>query len=351
MGQYYINDGKRMELTDKILEIIKSANNYIKISSFIMEDHKVVSELCKVSESGKVAVFVISNRNNKESEEYKSTSSKNEKPRTEGIHNHQMFLQKLFYSGVHVRLLDNLHAKFIIADGNEAVLMSANIASNSLVRNVETGISISANDLKDMELIFDTMYNYADIVQFIKSDKSDVIRKSVKKLPEAIFDNLKGNIKLTAISKYDTNLSECHQTTLYDSIIRIVDDAQSFIYIVSWVFKDKHNRLFRMKKSIENAIKRGVKITLFYNKEVPLSNQILQKQFVYELGSKGCDAYSNNNNHSKCVLNEKEGILFTSNIDGNNGLLEGFEVGCLMDEEQHQQALNHVKELINIAKK
>ena len=351
MGQYYINDGKRMELTDKILEIIKSANNYIKISSFIMEDHKVVSELCKVSESGKVAVFVISNRNNKESEEYKSTSSKNEKPRTEGIHNHQMFLQKLFYSGVHVRLLDNLHAKFIIADGNEAVLMSANIASNSLVRNVETGISISANDLKDMELIFDTMYNYADIVQFIKSDKSDVIRKSVKKLPEAIFDNLKGNIKLTAISKYDTNLSECHQTTLYDSIIRIVDDAQSFIYIVSWVFKDKHNRLFRMKKSIEKAIKRGVKITLFYNKEVPLSNQILQKQFVYELGSKGCDAYSNNNNHSKCVLNEKEGILFTSNIDGNNGLLEGFEVGCLMDEEQHQQALNHVKELINIAKK
>lgn len=348
MGNYYINDANRRELTDRILEMIRTAKSYIKLSSFIMEDYQVVSELRKVAASGKVAVFVISNRNNKEGEEFKATSPKKS---VEGIHTHQMFLQSLFYSGAHVRLLDNLHAKFILADGKEALLMSANIAANSLTKNVETGITLAGDDQKDLELIFDTMYNYADIVQFIKSDNSDVVKKSVKKLPNEMFNSLNGHIKLTAISKFDTNLSECHQTTIYDAIIRIIDEAQSFVYIVTWVFKDKRNALFKLQEAIDKAIKRGVKVTLFSNNNMSAFNKSLQEQCIYLMGSKGCEAYSNNNNHSKCVLSEKEGLLFTSNIDGNNGLLEGFEVGCMMDKEQHQRALNHVKELITKAKK
>ena len=348
MGNYYINDANRRELTDRILEMIRTAKSYIKLSSFIMEDYQVVSELRKVAASGKVAVFVISNRNNKEGEEFKATSPKKS---VEGIHTHQMFLQSLFYAGAHVRLLDNLHAKFILADGKEALLMSANIAANSLTKNVETGINLAGDDQKDLELIFDTMYNYADIVQFVKSDNSDVVKKSVRKLPNEIFSGLNGHVKLTAISKFDTNLSECHLTTIYDAIIRIIDEAQSFVYIVTWVFKDKRNALFKLQKAIDKAIKRGVKVTLFSNNNMSAFNKSLQEQYIYLMGSKGCEAYSNNNNHSKCVLSEKEGLLFTSNIDGNNGLLEGFEVGCMMDKEQHQQALNHVKELITKAKK
>lgn len=349
MGQYYINDGNRLDLTDRILGIIKSAKRYIKLSSFIMEDYKVVSELCEVAASGKVAVFVISNRNNKESDEFKSTFTVKEG--SEGIHTHQMFLQSLYYSGAHVRLLQNLHAKFIIADENDGILMSANIASNSLMRNTETGISLSGTDLKDLELIFDTMYNYADIVQFVKSDSSDVTKISVKKLPNEIFNGIKGNVKLTAISKYDTNLSLCKQTNLYDAIVDIINDSQSFVYIVSWVFKDKHNKLFRLRKSITNAIKRGVKITLLYNDSMSPFNKSLQDLFILDMGSKGCDAYAITNNHSKCILSEKAGLLFTANIDGNNGLLEGFEVGCLMDKDQHLRALKHIEEMITKAKR
>lgn len=344
MGYYYINDKRRNELTDRLLQIISSAKSYIKISSFLMEDHKVVSELSKVAESGRIAVFVISNRNNKESDEYKATTKRKDKTDSEGINTHQMFLQKLFYSGVHVRLLDNLHAKFIISDGKDGLLMSANIAPNSLSRNVETGISVEEKDLKDLELIFDTMYNYADIVQFVKSDRSDVVKKSIRKMPNHIFESLSGNIKLTATSKYDTNLSECRQTSLYDTIIKIIDNSKSFVYIVSWVFKDKQSKLYKLQKSINNALSRGVKISLFYNDNMSLINQSLQQRFIYDMGNKGCNAFTIENNHSKCIISEKEGLLFTANIDGNNGLLEGFEVGCIMDQHQHEQALIHIKE-------
>ena len=262
-----------------------------------------------------------------------------------------MFLQRLFYSGVHVRLLDNLHAKFIIADGQKGVLMSANIASNSLNKNVETGISVEGDDLKGLELIFDTMYNYADIVQFVQSDRSDVVKMSVKKLPNQIFEGIKGNIRLTAISRNQTNLSECKQTSIYDSIIKIIDDAESFIYIVAWVFKDKRGALSKLKYAIDRAAKRGVKVALLYNDKGNTANKEIQQRYIYEMGRIGCDAYPVTNNHSKCVLSDKTGMLFTANIDGNNGLLEGFEVGCLLDEEQYRQAVKHIEELIKIAKR
>lgn len=351
MGRYYINDAKRRQLTESILEMIRTAKSYIKISSFVMEDQMVVDELKSVASSGKVAVFVISNRNKREDEEYISTKEKRDITEAESIHAHRMFLQKMYYSGVHVRLLDNLHAKFIIADGQKGVLMSANIASNSLNKNVETGISVEGDDLKSLELVFDTMYNYADIVQFVQSDKSDVIKISIKKLPNQIFDRIKGNIRLTAISRNQTNLSECSQTSIYDSIIKIVDEAESFVYMVAWVFKDKRGTLSKLKYAIDRAAKRGVKITLLYNDKGNAANKEIQQKYIYEMGRLGCDAYPVTNNHSKCVLSDKSGILFTANIDGNNGLLEGFEVGCMLDDEQYQQAVKHIEELINIAKR
>jgi phosphatidylserine/phosphatidylglycerophosphate/cardiolipin synthase-like enzyme len=316
-----------------------------------MEDQMVVDELRSVAYSGKVAVFVISNRNKREDEEYISTKEKKDVVDAEGIHAHRMFLQRMYYSGVHVRLLDNLHAKFIIADGQKGVLMSANIASNSLNKNVETGISVEGDDLKSLELVFDTMYNYADIVQFVQSDRSDVVKMSVKKLPNQIFEGIKGNIRLTAISRNQTNLSECKQTSIYDSIIKIIDEAGSFIYIVAWVFKDKRGALSKLKYAIDRAAKRGVKVALLYNDKGNTANKEIQQKYIYEMGRIGCDAYSVTNNHSKCVLSDKSGMLFTANIDGNNGLLEGFEVGCLLDEEQYRQAVKHIEELIKIAKR
>lgn len=350
MGCYYINDGKRKELTESILEMIRTAKSYIKISSFVMEDQMVVDELRSVAYSGKVAVFVISNRNKREDEEYISTKDKKDIVDAEGIHAHRMFLQRMYYSGVHVRLLDNLHAKFIISDGQKGMLMSANIASNSLNKNVETGISVEGDDLKSLELVFDTMYNYADIVQFVQSNRSDVIKVSVKKLPNQIFDGIKGNIRLTAISRYQTNLSECKQTSIYNSIIKIIDESELFVYVVAWVFKDKRGVLSKLKYAIDRAVKRGVKITLLYNDKGNSANKEIQQKYIYELGRIGCDAYPVTNNHSKCVLSDKGGMLFTANIDGNNGLLEGFEVGCMLDKEQYQQAVKHVEELIKLAK-
>lgn len=349
MGNYYYNDKTKQHLTEQILYTIRYAVKYIKISSFLMQDKEIIDELCIASETGRVAVFVISNRNQKEGDEYNASGDNSSKTR-DGINNHQRFLQDLYYSGAHVRLLDNLHAKFLIADGKNGLLMSANIAPNSMSKNVESGITLGSEEVHDLENVFDTMFNYADIVQFVSGKDYDAVKYSNKKLPKSAFTNIKSNIRLTVRSKSNTNLSECDEMSLYRTIIEIIDEARSFIYIVSWEFKDRLGKLNAFYNAVDRALKRGVKVILFYNSKGPETNIKVQKEFIFKMGSMGCDAYFDQCNHSKCILSEKKGFLFTANIDGNSGLLEGFEVGCIMDEHQRKQAKEHVEQLITKAK-
>lgn len=61
----------------------------------------------------------------------------------------------------------------------------------------------------------------------------------------------------------------------------------------------------------------------------------------------GCLSFGDDKNHSKCVLSESKGIIFTANIDAVNGMKNGFEVGCVMNQEQRINAEQHI---INIIK-
>ena len=65
---------------------------------------------------------------------------------------------------------------------------------------------------------------------------------------------------------------------------------------------------------------------------------------IRELEGLGCTNYGDDCNHSKCVMSESEGILFTANIDGNHGMKNGFEVGCVLEEED----LNDMRILLNL---
>ena len=115
-----------------------------------MQDAEISEMLREIAISGKAAVFLISNKKDQESEEYRESTvvPQNDKDKNVGFDNHGRFLKELFYSGIHVRLLDNLHAKFIVSDGEKGLVMSANLAPNSLKRNVESGIEISGSDVR-----------------------------------------------------------------------------------------------------------------------------------------------------------------------------------------------------------
>jgi phosphatidylserine/phosphatidylglycerophosphate/cardiolipin synthase-like enzyme len=352
MGNYYINTRGESKLTDHLKSLIASANSYIKICSFLMQDRDTVELLQEKSIKGEAAIFVLSNLRSSDykKEEYLSSDEDYESDELDkyNFDAHYELLQNLYKAGIHVRLLNDLHAKFIIVDGIGGLLMSANISPNSLSNNVETGMSLSTQDIKSLEYIFDVMYCHADIQKYTDYKQKDIIVSNKSMVPEDAFKDLKGNIRLTAcpFNNVMTNLSELQITTIYNEIISIIKNANNFLYIVSWEFKDRRNILSEFRSEVKRAIARGVEVSLFFNRKGPIGNLKAQDELVRRLINVGCSAYTDECNHSKCIISEKEGMLFTANIDGNIGLKSGFEVGCLFDSEQLNAATQHIRSLI-----
>ena len=341
----YLTTGNTEDgLTKVILKTIEEAQHYIKLSSFLMQDYGIIDAIKKKSEEGKTAIFVLSNKKDKESEEFVETirNGGNGKKRELGFDNHQKFLKELFYSGIHVRLLDDLHAKFIICDGTTGILMSANIAPNSLHKNVETGIELDNEDILSLEKVFDVMYNHADIVKFIGANSKDVSISVNNKLRPDILENIGGKLRLTVGSNNNTNLSLCHICSIYDSIISIINNAHEYLYISTWHFKIKDETLPEFMDSLKKACERHVNVCIYSNTDTPTPSVVLSKANLKQFHQWGCKTYGDGLNHSKCVISESEGIIFTANIDCVSGMKSGFEVGCMLTDSQRLTAKRHI---------
>lgn len=347
-NKYLIAGNAVNELTKAIKKAIEGAQHYIKLSSFLMQDYGVVEAIRKKSEEGRAAIFVLSNKKDKESEEYVETykANGNNINRQVGFDNHQKFLKELFYSGIHVRLLDDLHAKFIICDGNYSILMSANIAPNSLHKNVETGVELGKEDTASLEKVFDVMYNHADIVKFQGLLSKDVTIRINNKLRPDMLESLGGNLRLTVGSNQNTNLSLCHINTIYNSIIHIINNAKECLYISTWHFKIKDGFLSEFMEALKKARDRHVDVFIYTNTDTPTPSVALSKTNLKQFHMLGCKTFGDGLNHSKCVLSESEGIIFTANIDCVSGMSSGFEVGCMLTDEQRLLAKQHIESQI-----
>lgn len=333
---FYFNDTTSTELTDRVFQLIQGSHSYIKTGNFFFEDPKLNEALLAASQRG-VAIFVLSNlfangkRSNLPGENIKVETA----PHIPNLH-------ELHLQGMHVRCNDNLHAKFLICDGTAGLLMSANYTINSLYGNPESGIDLYGNELADMEFVFDKLFIRADI-KLSEDGKLYRYLKWEQPLPEDTFNKIgtKSRLRLTAASNTQTNLARCHIRTLYDSIIEIIRNAERELIIVSWSFNEV-KYLSEFRQALSAAIQRGVEVRIFYNNtaekdKVQRTELQLQKMLGGILFQQIC--YPFPYNHSKFVLSEKDGILFTANIDGRSGLLTGFELGCMLDQEQRTKAL------------
>ena len=349
MSTYFVNGEGKTELTSRVMDLISGAKSYIKTGNFLFQDGSIIDALMEAMSRG-VALFVISNLRDPDEIAGKRRSSTEEEEIDGDMH--MPYLNDLRRRGAHCHFLDELHAKFIIVDGKDALLMSANYARNSLDRNIETGILLNADEAKDLEYVFDRLYTNADIQNFEYNKDKKRIRRSTNLIPEDAFDCVGSKLRLTISSpdvngrRSKTNLAKCKVTTIYDSIVRIIDKAKDFVFIVTWHFR-RLDLLPEFVKAVKDALERGVKVYLYsnaYGESLSLKESLLS---IAQLEAMGCENHGDDNNHSKCVVNEEEGIIFTANIDGVHGMTTGFEVGCMLDKEQHLDVLNHVISLVN----
>lgn len=343
MSSFLFNDSRNQILTDKIVEMIDDACSYIKTGNFLFQDPVVIDALCNALDRG-IAVFIISNIPEHDARMASQEGGGH-------VNTHEANLKKLRRKGAHCRGLDDLHAKFILRDGKEGLLMSANFSPNSVRRNIETGVILGEDERNDLEYTFNKLFLNSDVQGLSGTSEITQISRTRSVVDDDTFEGvgLDSDLRLTIASNVKkghsaTNLRNCVVTTIYQSILHIIEDAEKTLDIVTWHFKAL-DRLPEFKLAVKNAIRRGVAVRLYSNSKEQHPNLQKSLECISELERIGCKSFGDDNNHSKCVMSESEGIIFTANIDGNHGLTNGFEVGCVLEDETLDEMREFVESL------
>lgn len=340
--EVFLTQENNTSLKEEILRLIDESVEVLKICSFIITDKEVFEAILSKAQSSNVSIFVLTQldqaklTNQFSLLDFLTEEEINENP----SHTHLKYIKKLFDSGVHVRASVSAHAKFLISDRLKGFITSANLTTPSLTFNTESGVYLTQEDGKELDKLFDVIFqrgtSYRQFIASAKKNKMFVVQTEVKIENELLPASAESNLRYT----YESSTNN-----LYDEIVAIIDSAAEYLYISTYSIVGL-DLIGELTEAMKNASKRGVQIRLFC-RGMNYRNDHLAGSL--SMCFNGCEVYADLFNHSKGVINEKRGMIFTANIDGFHGLKNGFEVGYVLKEEQRLEFLELHMALIRSA--
>lgn len=341
-GSVFLTQENNNSLKEEILKLINQSKEVLKICSFIITDTEIFEAILNKAQSSNVSIFILTQLDqSKLTNQFSLLDFLTEEEIKENpAQTHLKFIKKLFDNGVHVRASVSAHAKFIIADRINGFITSANLTTPSLTFNTESGVYLTQEDSKELDKLFDVIFqmgsSYRQFISSAKKNKIFVVQSEVKIKKELLPDSAVSNLRYTYES--DTN-------NLYEEIVSIINNASEYLYISTYSIVGLDS-LKELTQAIKDASGRGVQISLFCRGMNYRNDHLTGSQL---LSLAGCKIFADLFNHSKGVINEKRGMIFTANIDGFHGLKNGFEVGYVLQEEQRVEFLNIHNDLIKSA--
>lgn len=324
-------------LKDKIIKLIREAKISLKICSFILTDMEIFHEIKDVLQKQDVAVFILTQLDYS----HLSSSLLSEEENTENMRQtHLDIIYRLSTKGAHIRAAKNAHAKFIVSDRSRALLMSANMTTPSLTLNAESGIFINDKDtINHLDRLFDIIYQYkTDYTKFIKAgrDKQFVVSRETEKSEKLFNYPVQTQLRFT----FDDI-----QQSLYQELVNIIQEASCEVIISTYSIVGLEH-LPELTSAIQNKIAEGVAIKIFCRGMNYRQDHIKGCAKLCELG---CNIYGDVYNHSKGIFTKNRCMIFTANIDGNHGLISGFEVGTVLTGMQADHLESFIKWQIDSA--
>jgi len=338
---YLTQDGNQ-SLKEEIIKLIEESREVLKICSFIITDINVFQALLNKAKETNVAIFIITQLDQKKLTNVSLLADYLPEEDLQGNpgKRHLKFIKQLFDAGVHIRAAESIHAKFIISDRSNGFITSANITKPSLTFNTESGVYLDRHNSVELDKLFDVIFKkgttYRQFLASAKKNKIFVVQSDTKIEKVFLPDSNKSKIRYTY---------EEIENNLYQEIIDIINGAKDYVYFSTYSIV-KLSELTEFTNSIKEAINRGVNIYVFC-RGMNYRNDHLEGADL--LKSLGCMIYADLFNHSKGIINQDSGLIFTANIDGDHGLKNGFEVGFVLTEEQRQEFLTFHKYLIETA--
>lgn len=327
----FVTNEIEQSIKSKILELIESSKYSIKLCSFIVSEPEIYSALMDKLKSSEIAIFLLT-----QLDENKLSASLFAEDLSENFNQkHIDYIGRLYESGAHVRAAKSAHAKFIISDNQDALIMSANITTPSLNTNPESAILVDdKEDLCNLVELFDIIYQYGtEFTKFKTASKSKqfIVSRDITIQNEWLSELSINNLKFTWA---ESNRS------LYHSIIdKIINATTTNPLLISTYSVVGLGNIPELIEAIKEFIQKGGTIKLFCRGMNYRADHLKNCQVLAEIG---VEIYGDLYNHSKGIVSSKSGIIFTANIDGNHGLLNGFEIGLELNNNQ----LNKLTKLI-----
>lgn len=326
-------------LKNEILRIINEATTVLKICSFIITDKEIFNAILNKAKQNQIAIFVLTQldkdklKNDLSLIDFITEEEIKENP----AQTHIKYIRKLYDNGIHVRASLSAHSKFIVADRTNGFITSANFTTPSLTFNTESGVYLDENSSKELDKLFDVIFlqgtTFKEFLGTGKKGKMLVVQTEATINSDLLPIPSQSKLRYTC---------ESYENNLLNEIIKVIDEASDYIYLSAYSVVGL-NSLPNLIQSLKNAIGRNVPVSIFC-RGMNYRNDHLSG--VSELVEIGCKVYADVYNHSKGVINEKTGLIFTANIDGNHGLTNGFEVGYILNENQRIEFLDFHKKLI-----
>jgi hypothetical protein len=338
-NELYLTQEGNSSLKSEILRIINDAKSVLKLCSFIITDKEIFNALIKKAKESQIAIFVLTQldqsklKNDGTIADFITEDEIKEKP----AQTHIKHIKKLYENGIHVRASLSAHAKFIVSDRNLGFITSANFTTPSLSYNTESGVYLDEVSSNGLDKLFDIIFlqgsAYKQFLGTRKKGKILVLQSETKIDSDLLPQPTQSNLRYTC---------ESNSNSLLKDITRLVNEASEYIYLSAYSIVGL-NELSDLIQALKSAIERKVSISVFCRGMNYRSDHLAGVSKLLELG---CKIYADVYNHSKGIVNEKSGLIFTANIDGNHGLTNGFEVGYLLNEKQRKEFLDFHKRLI-----
>jgi len=335
----FLTQEGNIALKNEILKIISEANSVLKICSFIITDKEIFNAILNKAKETQVAIFILTQLDSTKLENSLSLADfiTEEEIKENPARTHLKYIKQLYDNGIHVRASLSAHSKFIVADRTIGFITSANFTTPSLTFNTESGVYLDEKSSEELDKLFDVIFQqgttYKQFLGTKKKGKMLVVQSETN-----IDNNLLPKSDVSNLRYTCENLSN----NLLAEITSIINQANEYLYLSTYSIVGL-NSIADLFSSIKNAIERGVSVSVFC-RGMNYRNDHLEG--VSKLSEIGCTVYADLFNHSKGVINEKTGMIFTANIDGNHGLNNGFEVGSILNELQRKEFLDFHKKLI-----
>lgn len=331
----FLTQENNCSLKDEIISIIKQSTKVLKICSFIVTDKEVFQALMEKAKENSVAIFILTQLD--QNKLYSSSMLTEEELFENPSQSHLDCIKKLYDQGVHVRASTTAHAKFIISDREIAFFTSANLTTPSLSLNTESGLYLEKPEVESLDMLFDVIFQKGTLYKkYLTANKKKqfIIQSEDIIDPQWLPDVEKSKLKYTY---------EILTNSLYKEILRIILNADKYIFISSYSIVNLE-ALPEFVEAIKKAKSKKVEIFIFCR---GMNYRPDHLKACEKLAKYGCMIFGDFYNHSKGIINEKEGLIFTANIDGNHGLKNGFEIGVLLNQSQREEFLKFHEYLIS----